>query len=367
MSSEAFYAVALSRVPGIGSKLYRQLLTHFGSARAACRADPAEWRAVPGVGERTVAHLSGEPHLREAETILRHARNQGITIFHAGSDAYPPALTGFESAPPVLYHRGSTDFQHPHVIAVVGTRRMSEQGARQIERLLDPLTPHRPLIVSGLAYGVDIAAHRRALHLGLPTLAVMGSGFDHLYPRAHARMARRMEEQGGGVLTEYPPWQPPEREHFPARNRIVAMLSRLILVIESDRTGGSIITANMGHALGRKIAACPGRGGDPRTAGCNDLIKSGKAHLVDSAADIVGLLGWQQPAAGRGQMKLFESLSEEEQAIVGQLTDRPAVSIDELNRALRVPPARLAGMLLDLEMREVIAALPGYRYRLRCG
>ncbi|THH39327.1 DNA-processing protein DprA [Neolewinella litorea] len=367
MSSEAFYAVALSRVPSVGSKVYRCLVSHFGSAEGACQASPRELKRISGIGERTAAHFAAGDHLREAERIIAHARAHSIEILQVGNEHYPPALTPFDYAPPVLYHRGTTDFANPRAIAVVGTRRMSEQGARQVERLLDPLQSYQPLIVSGLAYGVDVAAHRRALEVGLPTLAVMGSGFDQLYPRAHYRVARQMEERGGGVLTEYPPWQSPEREHFPARNRIVAMLSRLILVVESDTTGGSIITANMGHDIGRKIAACPGRGGDPRTAGCNALIKMGKAHLVDSATDIIELLGWQREASAPEQMRLFDSLSPEEQAVVGKLGGEAGASIDELNRNLQLPPARLAGILLGLEMREVITALPGYRYRLRAG
>ncbi|NJB87481.1 DNA processing protein [Lewinella marina] len=367
MHSEEFYAVALSRVPTVGAKIYRQLLTHFGSAEVACRASAVELMAVPGIGHRTAAYFATGTHLREAESILSHAGTHAVEILYAGSDRYPPALRGFEQAPPVLYHRGETDLSNPRAIAVVGTRRMSEQGGRQVERLLDPLTPYQPLIVSGLAYGVDVAAHRCALRIGLPTLAVLGSGLDQVYPQSHQGVAHRMAGQGGGLLTEYPPWQSPEREHFPARNRIVAMLAQLILVVESDLSGGSIITANMGHDLGRKIGACPGRGGDPRTAGCNALIKAGKAHLVDNAADIISLLGWRDPPAHERQMQLFETLSVEERAVVGKLDGDAGATIDDLNRQLQLPPGQLAGLLLGLEMREVIMALPGYRYRLRAG
>ncbi|WP_116127627.1 DNA-processing protein DprA [Lewinella sp. IMCC34183] len=367
MSSEEYFAVALSRVPSIGAGLYRTLLAHFGSARDTLAASVRELRAVRGIATQTAAHFAGDRHLREAEDILRHAERHAVRILHADGEDYPPALREFASAPAVLYHRGTTKFGNPRPLAVVGTRRMSEQGTRQIERLLDPLVPYAPLVVSGLAYGVDVAAHRRALNLGLPTLGVLGSGLDHIYPHAHQAIARRMAERGGGVLTEYPYWQKPEREHFPARNRIVAMLSQLVVVVESGESGGSIITANMAHAYGRKVGACPGRGGDVRTAGCNALIKAGKAYLVEGAEDLVNLLNWAPDGSGDRQLQLFEGLTAEEKRVVDHLREGGQLSLDQLIRQVAVPPAHLSGLLLGLEMRDVVAALPGHRYRLASG
>lgn len=364
MSTEAYYAVALSRVPSVGAGLYRALTAHFGSPRQVLEATPRDLRAVAGVAERIARRVGDDRHWREADAILHHAERNGIGILRCGGPDYPPALAAYATAPAVLYHRGETDFSNAHSLAVVGTRKMSAEGGRQVERMLDPLTEYRPLIVSGLAYGVDVAAHRRALLLGLPTLGVLGSGLDHLYPQAHRSVARRMAAQGGGVLTEYPYWQKPEREHFPARNRIVAMLSEFIVVVESGDSGGSIITANMGREYNKGVGACPGRGGDPLTAGCNALIRSGRAHLIDGAEDIVARAGWGQPRTAARQLPLFTQLSTEEQAVVERLKDRTPVAMDELLRSLGGPPARLAGLLFELELREVVTALPGQRYRL---
>lgn len=319
---------------------------------------------MEGIAERTASLFSeNDRYLREAESILAHAERHGIDIFCCLDPRFPGRLAAQAGAPPILYHYGTTDFTNPRTVGIVGTREMSANGGRQVDRMLDPLVDFSPLVVSGLAYGVDIYAHRRALQIGLPTLAVMGSGFNNVYPAAHARTARRFADAGGGMLTAYPFWMKPDKDHFPARNRIVAMLADLTVVIESAARGGSMITARMAHDLGRKVGACPGRGGDPLTEGCNHLIKSGKAHLLETGADVISLLGWKGPAAGR-QIRLFDDLNSEEKALVGHLRDRKDVAINELHVKLGQPPARLANTLLMLEMKGVIVALPGHRYRL---
>ena len=365
MHPEIYARVALSRVPGIGAKLYRQLVQHFGTADEVLRARPRELCEVDGVAEKTAAAFSEEGHFKQAEAILHQAEKIGINILCHGDEAYPSRLARHAEAAPVLYHYGEADLHNPRSVAIVGTRQMSPRGSRQIELLLDPLAEYAPLIVSGLAYGVDIYAHRRCLQSGLPTLAVMGSGFGHIYPAAHARTANKIAESGGGILTEYPYWIKPDRTHFPARNRIVAMQSDLTVVVESAARGGSMITAGMAYDIGAKVGACPGRGGDPQSAGCNQLIKSGRAHLIETGQDIVDLLGWKGATAGT-QRRFFDDLDIDEQAVVEQLRDREGVGIDELHISLGAPPAKLAGTLLMLEMKGVITSLPGHRYRL-CG
>ncbi len=366
MTSEEYAAVALSRVPAVGAKLYRKLIHHFGSAAAALEARPQELLTVEGLAEKTVAHFADDRHYREADAVVRFAQWHPLEVLHFGAAGYPSALAAFDGAAAVLYHYGQTNWDNPRQLAIVGTRRMSAQGARQVERLLDPLRELGVLIVSGLAYGVDIAAHRRALRIGLPTLAVIGSGFEHVYPHAHRHTARQLAERGGGLLSEYPPWQKPEREHFPARNRVVAMLTAMTVVVESDRRGGSLITANMAQGYGKQVGACPGRPGDSSTAGCNELIKTGRAHLIEEAEDIIRLLNWNGTAV-RPQLQLFEQLDAEERAVVDCLAAGESISIDELHRQLLRPPAALAGTLLMLEMKGVLAALPGQRYRLCMG
>ena len=363
MHPDTHHRVALSRIPGVGAKLFRSLLQRFGSARDALRARPQELCAVEGIAEKTAAVFAGEHHLREADSILRHAEKSRVQILCCLDDSFPGRLAAHAGSPPILYHFGETDLQNTRSVAIVGTRKMTGHGSRQVDMLLDPLAEYGPLIVSGLAYGVDVYAHRRCLQVGLPTLAVMGSGFGHVYPAAHAKTAMKIAENGGGVLTEYPYWFRPDREHFPARNRIVAMQSDMTVVVESAKRGGSMITAGMAFDLGKKVGACPGHGGELLAAGCNHLIKTGRAHLVETGQDIVDLLKWTGVTAGT-QRRLFDDLSEAETSVVTQLRDREGVDIDELHRALCEPPAKLAGTLLMLEMKGVIASLPGHRYRL---
>ncbi|MEL7163155.1 MAG: DNA-processing protein DprA [Bacteroidota bacterium] len=319
---------------------------------------------VTGIAERTATFFRQDDHQREANSIMEHAANNGIDVLCCLDEAtYPSRLQAHAGAPPILYHFGVTDFSNSRTLAVVGTREMSAHGSRQVDRLLDPLVEYGPLVVSGLAYGVDIYTHRRCLQTGLPTLAVMGSGFNHVYPAAHGRTAARLAETGGGVLTAYPYWCRPEKDHFPARNRIVAMLADVTVVVESASRGGSMITARMAHELGKPVGACPGRGGDYLSAGCNHLIRSGRAHLIESGEDVASLLGWKGRAPGK-QARLFDDLEPAEMAVVDQLRAKETVDIDDLHLELREPPARLAGTLLMLEMKGVIAALPGHRYRL---
>lgn len=364
MHPDVHARLALSRVPGIGPAIFRNLLIHFGSATEVFRARTQELCGVDGIAGATASALrNADDAHREAEGILEHAERHDIQILCALDDDFPRRLKQVSGVAPVLYYRGTADLDNPRSLAVVGTRGMSSRGARQIDRLLDPLAEYSPLVMSGLAYGVDIYAHRRCLQAGLPTVAVIGSGFDNLYPQAHARTARQMVEAGGGVLSAYPYWMRPAREHFPARNRLVALLSDLTVVVESAARGGSMITARMAHELRRKVGACPGRGGDPLTEGCNQLIKRGHAHLVEGAQDIVDLMGWKGQVAGH-QRRLFDDLDDAERAIVAHLRDRDGVKVDELHLTLGEPPARLAGQLLMLEMKGVIAALPGQRYRL---
>lgn len=364
MSSEALARLALSRVIGIGAKLFRALIEELGTAKAVFAATDLELARVRGIGADSIAALrKSDPH-REAEAIVLFAEANEVDILCLGEANYPEALSRFSEAPPILYHRGNTDFTNPRSVAIVGTRTMSARGEQQIERLLNPLRSTGALIVSGLAYGADIAAHRRALELGLPTLGVIGSGLQYLYPNLHRRIARQMVGAGGGILTEYPHWIKPEREHFPCRNKIVAMLSDLTVVVESKRKGGSMITADFASRYGKLVGACPGRGLDERSTGCNYLIKKGRAHMVENGQDIIDLLEWNHGPEPARQGQLFLKLPPKEHRLVEQLQAYEATSLDQLGQVLSEPTARLAKTMLKLEMKGMVTALPGNRYRL---
>ncbi|MEL6275157.1 MAG: DNA-processing protein DprA, partial [Bacteroidota bacterium] len=233
----------------------------------------------------------------------------------------------------------------------------------QTELLLSGLKEYQPLIISGLAYGVDINAHRKSLQVGLSTVGVLGSGLNKIYPDAHRSTAKKMFATGG-LLSVYPHWVGPEKDHFPARNRIVAMLADMVIVVESDRQGGSMITANMANEMKTPVGAFPGRHEDKKSAGCNELIKKHRAHLIESAEDVAQVLNWLKSELHNQQGKLFQDLTEEEQAIVKQLTEYPDASVDDLRKSLAWPAAKLAGKILDMELKGMLRVLPGPRYRL---
>ena len=360
---ESLYRVALSRVPQIGPLLGRHLIRHCGSAEEVFHTPARQLHKIKGIAGRTIQQLQAPQPLLEAEAILEYAQRKGISIYYFGDASYPRNMQAYNQAPLILYAQGKVDLSPNRSLAVVGTRKVSREGIRQTERLLEPLIDYKPLIISGLAYGVDIHAHRSAVRLGLATVAVLGSGHAKIYPSEHIRTAEQMLENGG-LISVYPYWQKPEREHFPARNRIVAMLADCTVVVESGTSGGSVITAKMTAELNKAVGACPGRGGHPHTAGCNQLIKSGLASMICGGEDVVELLNWQPQQQLARQAQLFAELSPDESRIVAQLKERPELAVDELKRQLDFTPSQLASQLLAMECKGLLDVLPGQRYRL---
>lgn len=362
MHSDILYQVALSRVPKVGPILSRVLYNYFGSARAVFEARPKELKSIEGVGPSIINSLKSPEPFLQAELIICFAERNGVQIIHFTDPDYPPRLKRQNGAPTLFYYRGTKVLSHQRTIAVIGTRQATQRGIAQTEKLLSGLKAYQPLVISGLAYGIDICAHRAALEHDLPTIGVLGSGLDQIYPSAHRHTARAMFENGG-LLSTYPHFIGPEREHFPARNRVVAMLADIIVVVESDQTGGSIITANMGRSMNVPIAAFPGRWDDKKSAGCNAIIKQG-GHLIESAEDVAKILQWQGSNLINQQGQLFKTLSTNEQNIVSELGHVEGLSMDELGRKLTWTSSQLAIELLNMEVKGLVKVLPGQRYRL---
>ncbi|PHI19752.1 DNA protecting protein DprA [Lewinellaceae bacterium SD302] len=363
MHPDTLHRVALSRVPGVGPILGRALYTHFGNAEAVFQASPKELKALEGVGDGLVRQIIGAQTLREAEGICRFAERHLIRIRHFSDVDYPGRFARRPGAPALFYSKGVADLNVPRSVAVIGTRKPSARGLQQTELLLSGLRDYGPTIFSGLAYGIDICAHREAMRVGLPTVGVLGSGLNQIYPSSHRNTAHQMLENGG-LLTTYPHFTGPEREHFPARNRLVALLSDVVIVIESEEKGGSIITANMALELGKPVGAFPGRFDDPKSAGCNRLIRRVNGHLIEGASDVAAILGWQSSKVGNRQGSLFTQLSEPEQLIVSEIAEAEELALDELGRKLSWPSGQLASRLLSMECKGLIKVLPGHRYRL---
>ncbi|MBU6121802.1 DNA-processing protein DprA [Hymenobacter siberiensis] len=368
-----FHELALTLLPGIGPQLTRQLMSYGGAAKTVLTMPPGKLRRIPGVGAATVAILTGnarEAAFRKAEMDLRKAQKEGVEILFYTSKRFPSRLKQIADAPAILYYQGTADLNAPKIVALVGTRQATDYGREQTERIVRGLLPHQPLVVSGLAYGIDIMAHRAALQEGLETVGVMATGLDIIYPAVHRKTAEKMREQGG-LLTEFPFGTPPDRYNFPARNRIIAGLSDGTVVVEAAIKGGALITAELALSYDRDVLAVPGNLGSAASEGCNALIKSNKAALYQEPLDLEQLLNWDAALHQSGKFKPAPSYSAddftvEEFALISVLaaaTGREA-QMDDLAWKAQLAIHAVASLLLGLEFRGVVRALPGKKFAL---
>ncbi len=365
------YNIALTLIPGVGDVLAKNLISYCGSAQAIFRSPKQKLVKIPGVGAKIAQAISGQNVLERAEAEIEFIEKNNIEPIFYLDDAYPVRLKHCHDSPILLYYKGNADLNRSHVISIVGTRKASAYGKIVCEQIVEALSAYQVLIVSGLAYGIDICAHKAALRQQMDTIGVLGHGLDRIYPYRHNEDARKMIMQGG-LLTEFPSQTKPDRENFPRRNRIVAGMSDATLVIETAKKGGAMITAHIAHSYNRDVFAIPGRIKDGLSAGSNQLIKSNIAALVESVEDIVYAMGWEQPAtadipAGEGQQlqkSLLLNMSQEEKNILEILKDHADAGIDEIIFRSQMSTSTVASVLLNLECSGIIKALPGKRYQL---
>nr|MBX2816317.1 DNA-processing protein DprA [Saprospiraceae bacterium] len=353
--SQLLYKIALTKIPKVGPVLVRELVSHAGSPQAVFELKRKQLMKIPGIGQSAAHAVLHSKALEEAEKELKYVRANGIRVlFYLDSD-YPSRLTRIRDAPIVLYYIGTTDLNAKRILAVVGTRKPSEYGLAVLQHLLGDLCKMDVLIVSGLAYGVDIAAHRGALQVKMDTVAVMGSGLDHIYPAQHRGCAKKMITQGG-LLTEFGRGSKPDREHFPMRNRIIAGMCDALLVVESDIRGGSMISADLANGYHKDVFAFPGRITDRCSKGTNLLIKSHRAHLLESAKELCEFMKWEELSNPdeNPQIPLFSELTPEESIIMAHFESQDPVSIDLLHRNATWTPSELANHLLNLEFKGMI-------------
>ncbi len=362
LPGDALYRIALKHIPHVGALTARNLISYCGSPENVFRTPVYKLLKVPGVGRTIAANIRDKKVLELAEAELALVVDKEIGMCFFLDDAYPDRLKGIDQSPILLYTKGNMDLNQARTVAIVGTRSPTHYGRIACEMVIEHLRPYNPLIVSGLAYGIDIEAHRRALKCGLPTVAVMGNGFGHIYPSQHRGTANAMLKHGG-LISEFSYFTKPDRENFPARNRIVAGLADVVVVIESGASGGSMITAEFANAFNRDVAAIPGRFIDDRSVGCNKLIRQHKAHLIESGDDIVTLMGWEiEKDKPSRQVRLFTDLSDPERLILELLTPSVESGIDQLSNKSKMTASQLATVLLSLELKGVVRAVPGKRY-----
>lgn len=369
MDTQQLYEVALTFIPQIGDKNARALFNYFGSAKAVFEAPRPELLAIDGLGPARVKSLlesrTDGALLRRAEAELLFAEKNGIRILPQHDSDYPARLRACDDAPFLLYAKGETKLNADRLVAVIGTRKPSDYGVQLTEELVSGLKSAGVTVVSGLAYGVDAVAHRQSVAQGLPTVGVLAHGLDRLYPDKNAALAREMLQSGGALVTEFPHGTDLNPDFFPVRNRIVAGMSDVTVVVESDTKGGSMITAYLAHGYNREVVAFPGRVGDARAAGCNLLIRRTVAALITSAEDLLDTMGWSRQQIEKAvQNRLLLTFSDEEQKVVTALQQKEKTHADDLMLGTGLNASQLAATLLQLEMNGVVRSLPGKNYRL---
>ncbi|MDR2773961.1 MAG: DNA-processing protein DprA [Tannerella sp.] len=367
VSGEHLYWVGLTVLKGVGDVLAHHLLQYFGSAEEIFKAKRSLLEKVPGIGVYTAEQIeTAKPEaLKRAEKELVFIEKNNINIYLYAGDNYPERLRECQDAPVVFYYKGTADINAAKIISIVGTRRITEYGRERTETLVQDLAAIFPdvVIVSGLAYGIDVCAHRSALKNNLHTIGVLAHGLDRIYPLAHRNIAVEMLNNGG-LLTEFMSETNPDRENFLQRNRIIAGLSDATIVVESAEKGGALVTADIAFSYGRDVYAFPGRVTDRCSVGCNRLIQMNKAGLISSANDLAVSLCWD---AGKGVMNRQPSLPFPERPdhpVIRLLEEKGEFHVNQLAVEMNLPVHKLTSMLFELELDGHIKALPGGIYKL---
>ncbi|MGF1924010.1 MAG: DNA-processing protein DprA, partial [Bacteroidia bacterium] len=314
------YNIALTLIKNVGSRQAKKLLNTFGSAEAVFAAKKAKLLEIEGIGEKIASSILNTDALVKAEKQVAFIKKHKIEVLFYTDNNYPKRLRECYDAPILLYFRGEANFNQERVIGIVGTRNATTYGKQLCKSLVELLKPYGVLIISGLAYGIDITAHKESLNLNIPTVGVLGHGLDRIYPAAHSEIARNMTK-GGGLLTEFLPETNPDKENFPKRNRIIAGLCDVLVVVEASRKGGALITADIANSYFKDVYAFPGRTNDLYSEGCNFLIKTNRAGLINDPKDLVFYMGWEEEGRSsvNTQATLPLNLSPVEQQIVDAL------------------------------------------------
>ena len=368
MNDKRIYLIGLSLIKGVGDILARQLLQYFGNAEVIFTEKKSALEKVPGIGEYKASNIieSRKEVLDTAEKELLFIEKNKIQLYTLPDENYPGRLRECPDAPIAFYYKGNADLNASHIISIVGTRHASEYGRELTASFIHDLANSFPelLIVSGLAYGIDICAHRNALKNNLPTVGCLAHGLDRIYPAVHRNTATEMLKNGG-LLTDFVSNTNPDRENFLKRNRLIAGLADATIVVESAEKGGALVTANIACSYSRDIYAFPGRVNDERSIGCNRLIQNNKAGLITSAHDLIMALCWDTDIK-KEQAKQKTLIFKEKPAhpILAFLTEQGESQINDIALTMDIPVHQLTTILFELEMSGHITALPGGMYKI---
>ncbi|MCL2561825.1 MAG: DNA-processing protein DprA [Rikenellaceae bacterium] len=358
--------IALTMLPQVGPRTAVHLLQHFGTAEAIFAASQAELTGRAELRDDIARAIVRKSFHAAAERELRFCERNGVVPIASTSENYPGLLSECPDYPHVLYYRGELSaLGARRMLSMVGTRRITAYGHKVCDRLVGEIAPLAPdcVIVSGLAFGVDGACHRAALAAGLTTVGVLAGPLTEIYPAQHASLAEEMIRRGGGILSEYHSAAKHKGVTFVPRNRIIAGMSAGTVIVESALKGGSIITANMADGYNRCVMAVPGRVGDTCSEGTNELIRSQRARMICSGADVLREMDWDfETNAAKTNERDLSSLSRDAAGLFACLPDGEAVSIDGLAEITGLTPPELAAIILELEFERLIRVLPGKMY-----
>ncbi len=356
-----FYHLALQSAEGIGDINAKKLIAHCGSAQAVIEEKAKNLEKIPGIGSYIIKGVKDPSIMHKAEKELEFINNNNIQVSMFLDKDYPEKLKHCIDGPILLFYKGKIKLQQQRIISIVGTRMITNYGKSFLEDFIDKIKVYDPVIVSGLAYGIDIFAHQQALKNNLQTIAVLAHGLDDVYPKKHKSEALEMQENGG-LFTEFWSHTNPDKENFVKRNRIVAGLSEATIVVESASKGGSLITADIANSYYRDVFAVPGRTSDMYSIGCNQLIKSNKAAMITSVKDLEYILNWKTEEDSKPrviQKQLFVDLNEYEKNIYDYLLKEGKQNLDVIALNCKFPIHKTATVLLNLELKGVARPLPG--------
>ncbi len=363
------YQIGITMIPKIGSINAKKLIAYCGGVEGVFKQSKSALLKIPGIGEVIANYIAKQKVLDKAKLEVDFVQKHNIsTFFYLDSD-YPNRLRHCDDGPIVLFVKGKEeiDFNHTKIISVVGTRNITDYGKEVCENIINNLVKrgHNPIIVSGLAYGVDVCAHKAALKNNIPTIAVLGHGLDKMYPAVHRSVAKEIFKQGA-LITDFPSETQFDRNNFIKRNRIIAGLSDATIVVESAETGGSLITADIAMSYNREVLAVPGAVHQKYSKGCNLLIKSNKAALLESADDVEFQLGWETKAdqEKHTQLNIFPELSREDQVVYDVIREHGQEVIDVICFKTKMPSSKVSSILLKLEFDGLIKCRPGKVFAL---
>lgn len=358
--SDLLYLLALQNVAKIGDITAKKLISHCGSAEAIFKEKKRNLLLIDGIGSTTISDVFGSYHFEAAEKELKYIKENDIECSYFMDNNYPEKLKHCIDGPILLFQSGNIDLKKQRIISIVGTRKITTYGIMFCEQLVEQLAIFNPVIVSGFAYGTDITAQKAALKHNLQTIGCLAHGLNQIYPAVHKKYVADIEKNGG-FMTDFWSTSNPDRENFLKRNRIIAGLSEATIVIESAEKGGSLVTADIANSYNRDVFAVPGRTTDSQSIGCNNLIKFQKAHVLSNPLDVPYILNWEledqkKPAI---QKQLFVELDEQEKVIFNYLKERDKEMLDIIAIECQIPIFKVAGILLNMELKGVIRPLPG--------